>query len=129
MRISKRIKWIDITLFLLLILTVSIIVLSFVKKPLETAEIKNFESCVLAGNPVMGSYPRQCRDEKTGNIFVEEIKDKFYCVSEDRNAEACIQVYQPVCGYDNNGNQIKSYSNSCFACINEDVKYYTFGEC
>lgn len=32
----------------------------------------NFEECVMAGNPVMESYPRQCRTDD-GKIFVEEI--------------------------------------------------------
>ncbi len=36
--------------------------------------INNFEDCVKAGNPVMESYPRQCKaDEKT---FVEIINDR-----------------------------------------------------
>ena len=42
-------------------------------KPIELEnKIIDFESCVLAGNPVMESYPRQCRsNEKT---FVEIIE-------------------------------------------------------
>lgn len=35
-------------------------------------EITSFEECVEAGNPVMESYPRQCRTED-GQLFVEEI--------------------------------------------------------
>src|SRR3989338_10902516 len=40
----------------------------------EPAEITitNFDECVLAGNPVMESYPRQCMDSD-GQTFVEEI--------------------------------------------------------
>src|SRR3989344_4444890 len=34
--------------------------------------ITNFDECVLAGNPVMESYPRQCMDSD-GQTFVEEI--------------------------------------------------------
>lgn len=34
--------------------------------------IINFEECVAAGNPVMESYPRQCRSSD-GQLFVEEI--------------------------------------------------------
>jgi len=38
----------------------------------EKATITNFEECVAAGNPIMESYPRQCRaGDKT---FVEEIE-------------------------------------------------------
>lgn len=34
--------------------------------------VTNFEECVAAGNPVMESYPRQCRT-KDGRLFVEEV--------------------------------------------------------
>ncbi|MFB5631404.1 MAG: MBL fold metallo-hydrolase [Nitrosopumilaceae archaeon] len=34
--------------------------------------ITNFEECVAAGNPVMESYPRQCRSAD-GKLFVEEV--------------------------------------------------------
>ena len=37
-------------------------------------EIKNFEQCITAGNPVMESYPRQCRAD--GQTFVEEIEEQ-----------------------------------------------------
>lgn len=33
--------------------------------------VTNFEECVAAGNPVMESYPRQCRT-KDGRLFVED---------------------------------------------------------
>lgn len=35
--------------------------------------IDNFEACVQAGNPVMESYPRQCR-AADGQLFVEEVE-------------------------------------------------------
>lgn len=35
--------------------------------------ITNFEECAAAGNPVMESYPRQCRAD--GRLFVEEIDE------------------------------------------------------
>ncbi|SRR6056297_669854 len=34
-------------------------------------EVSNFQECIQAGNPVMESYPRQCRS-KAGKTFVEE---------------------------------------------------------
>jgi len=39
---------------------------------LETSSIDSFEECVAAGNPVMESYPRQCRTPD-GKHFVETI--------------------------------------------------------
>ena len=61
---------------------------------------------------------------------------KNFCTPESKNAEACIEIYQPVCGW-NDPEKIQcikfpcanTYSNSCFACMDEDVLYYTEGEC
>ena len=39
--------------------------------PDSQGEVKNFEDCVAAGNPVMESYPRQCNHD--GEHFVEVI--------------------------------------------------------
>ena len=39
---------------------------------MDTSVIDSFEDCVAAGNPVMESYPRQCRTSD-GKHFVEEI--------------------------------------------------------
>ncbi len=39
-------------------------------------KVMNFEDCVLAGYPVMESYPRQCRDEATGVLYVESVAIK-----------------------------------------------------
>lgn len=54
---------------------------------------------------------------------------KTFCNPEQRNAEACIEIYQPVCGFSSSDEKIKTFSNSCFACMNENVEYYTEGEC
>ena len=39
----------------------------------KDSNITSFEECVAAGNPVMESYPRQCR--ANGQTFVEEVDD------------------------------------------------------
>ena len=44
-------------------------------QPTMTPVISNFEECAAAGNPVMESYPRQCRS-KDVRLFVEEISDQ-----------------------------------------------------
>ncbi len=39
-------------------------------------EIKNFDDCLKSGNPVMESYPRQCR-AIDGSVFVENIGNEL----------------------------------------------------
>ncbi|MBT3643042.1 hypothetical protein HN604_01040 [archaeon] len=62
--------------------------------------------------------------------------NETYCEPEQRNIDACIEIYQPVCGWNNPENIqcitypcASTYSNYCFACQNPDVEYYTLGEC
>ncbi len=50
---------------------------------------------------------------------------KTYCTEASRSAEVCTEIYQPVCGFPAE----KTYSNPCFACMNEAVDYYVSGEC
>jgi hypothetical protein len=38
----------------------------------EEVIVNDFESCVSAGNPVMESFPRQCRDGVTNRFYVED---------------------------------------------------------
>jgi len=42
----------------------------------STASISSFEECASAGNSIMESYPRQCRDAQ-GNVFVENIGNEL----------------------------------------------------
>ncbi|MBN2518764.1 MAG: alpha/beta fold hydrolase [Candidatus Altiarchaeota archaeon] len=61
--------------------------------------------------------------------------ERNYCTEEQREAEACAEIYQPVCGWF--GADIwciaypcaDTYPNSCFACKDEKVDYWTAGEC
>ena len=58
-----------------------------------------------------------------------------YCTAKSRNADFCIELYKPVCGWFNQSIQcIKypcaaTYSNECFACMDPRVEYWTEGEC
>ncbi len=62
--------------------------------------------------------------------------NETYCEPEQRETDFCIEIYSPVCGW-NNPETIQcvtfpcatTYSNSCFACQNPNVEYYTEGEC
>lgn len=60
-----------IPLFLLIIL---LGIIWWIFQIAEEPRVTNFEECVRAGNPVMESYPRQCRDA-TGAIFREEAQN------------------------------------------------------
>lgn len=53
-----------------------------------------------------------------------------------QRGEFCAEIYEPVCGwFDSKKIQCikypcaQTFSNSCFACGNKDVLYYTEGEC
>lgn len=62
--------------------------------------------------------------------------EKYFCSNESRNADFCITLYDPVCGW-LNSEEIKcikfpcadTYSNSCNACKNPDILYFTKGNC
>jgi len=53
-------------------------------------EIDSFEACTAAGNPIMESYPRQCRT-KDGRLFVEYI-------IEEQEEHSLIRVEYPEPG-------------------------------
>ena len=54
---------------------------------------------------------------------------EVYCTIQSREADACIALYEPVCGYNIEIDESKTYSNSCSACMNSDVDYWLDGEC
>ncbi|MBD3164132.1 hypothetical protein GF323_02955 [Candidatus Woesearchaeota archaeon] len=102
-------------------------------------EITSFEECVAAGNPVLESYPRQCRAD--GKMFIEEIGQNIMyhiCTEEEKQAEACTMEHDPVCAMvDNDIRCITApcpsmdaitFSNSCSACSGQAHGYYD-GEC
>lgn len=71
-----------IAIFLLLVLTAWLCYLIFLQygkqiflpsNTNQASTIKNFKDCALAGNPIMESYPRQCRTAD-GQNFVEIIQ-------------------------------------------------------
>lgn len=78
--------------------------------------VTNFEECVMAGNPVMESYPRQC--QHNGQIFTENIdqvvggdKDEYGCIGsagyswcEPKNK--CLRIWEEEC-YDSDQQEIQ----------------------
>ena len=74
----------------------------------------------------------ESNEERSNESNLEE----HYCSAESRNAEMCIELYNPVCGWFN-PEKIQcikypcgqTFSNSCFSCSDEKVLYWTQGEC
>ena len=51
--------------------------------------VSSFDECVAAGNPVMESYPRQCRSQ-SGELFVEQINpDGNDCIVTGCSGQVC----------------------------------------
>ncbi len=92
-----------------------------------------------AGNPVMESYPRQCR--ANGETFVEEVKMEApsFTACEDPRPEFCTLEYNPVCALRDNGVRCVTEpcpsfdavtsGNSCSACGDANVTGYYPGAC
>lgn len=128
----------------LLIMLASLLAIMSACQPGQQQEIDSFEQCVEAGNPVMESYPRQCN--AGGENFIEEVETpipnpapKFHeCSEEEKEAEICILVYDPVCGLADNeircitapcpSTDAVTYSNGCEACSSGVIGYYE-GSC
>lgn len=60
---------------------------------------------------------------------------RYECTEEQRNVDACPELYMPTCGWFDEGIHCFAYpcaqtfGNSCEACANENVKYWMSGEC
>lgn len=107
------------------------------------SQITSFAECAAAGNPIMESYPRQCRAD--GRTFVEEINDSavlgapelVQCGAE--RPEACTLDYNPVCALRDNGircftTPCQSFDavtmgNACSACSDAAVFGHYPGSC
>jgi hypothetical protein len=117
-----------ITIIILIILVAGAVVFSILtNQPKIIGGDKDAHGCLIGAGYSWNETLQKCvREWEQG---------KNYCSPESRQAEVCAQFYQPVCGWFNSSIQcIKypcaaTYSNSCFACANPQVEYWTDGEC
>ena len=94
--------------------------LKYISKDVEECKLVKF-FCVEGMVPFSVDTGCGCEPAKDSN--------KIYCKPEERNVGACITLYKPVCGQSIKEEPRKIFSNSCVACSDEDVLYYTEGEC
>jgi hypothetical protein len=80
----------------------------------------------------VGRVPPDCNFEPCPG----EGEFQHSCTGNDRAVAACIEIYLPVCGWFDTDEVncdaypcARTYSNSCFACIDTSVLYWTPGEC
>jgi len=80
-------------IFLIFVIAISYILITSKENEEEnnTITISSFEECVLAGNPIMESYPRQCMDGD--NIFVEEIENEIIEDEENLDEEVDENIF------------------------------------
>ncbi|MEK6891936.1 MAG: hypothetical protein AABX25_02000 [Nanoarchaeota archaeon] len=76
-----------------------------------------------------------CPSADTAPDQNESLKQN-YCTAEQRQGDMCIELYGPVCGWFDPARIqcikypcANTFSNSCFACHDDKVLYWTEGEC
>lgn len=117
-----------VALILLFIISLFLIIgCADVTKPIVCTQ----EAKICPDGTAVGRIPPDCNFQECPSDFT-----KNYCTPEQKKADICIQLYNPVCGWlDPEKIQCIKYpcantfSNSCFACIDENVLYWTEGEC
>jgi len=57
----------------------------------------------------------------------EKMLKRHTCTEEEKQAEVCVLVYAPVCGFKSDGTS-NTYGNMCGACIDK-VDYWEIGKC
>lgn len=107
-------------IFLLIIVTVIFLLLS--PEPEKAVCIDCAPNHIGGGCTFTDETGRTIQPESC--VPYDTSKEKHACPEESKGAQACILLYQPVCGNDG-----RTYSNSCFACANPYVAFYLEGKC
>ena len=101
----------------------------------ECARVK-FQ-CELSREPFFDECGCGCKLRESTNQTSNQTKLKATdCAPEQRKSDFCAEIYEPVCGwFDPEKIQCvrypcaRTFSNSCFACMDEMVMSWTEGEC
>ena len=104
-------------------------------KILILAIVVIFIALLISAVLIINSY-LTIKKDKTDYDNSDNNKQKINCLPSQRDSDFCIEIYEPVCGY----RQVQcvttpcdpvpeTFSNSCFACAEDSIIYYTQGEC
>lgn len=117
-----------LTVILPAILVVFVIFFLVMPKVKENREkniqpnVTNFEECVMANNPVMESYPRQCRHGE--QVFIE---DTGQVVGADKDEHGCIGS----AGYswcEPKEKCLRIWEEKCYASTEQEIQYFLAGK-
>jgi hypothetical protein len=104
----------------------------YISKDLEQCKVIKF-ACIKGKEPFHDMNGCGCQDME--GYQDETNMTKNLCTEKDKKAEVCTADFNPVCGWFSD--EIKctkypcaqNYPNSCTACTDEKVSYWTEGEC
>ena len=114
----KKLNQRDVIAIIIVLIVVGFsIYYSVQKKPVVCTE----DARLCSDGTSVVRIPPDCEFEACPDVD----ENKNYCAPESRQADACITLYEPVCGYP----EEETYSNSCFACMEEEVEYWVDGDC
>ncbi len=88
--------WVVATLAVVILILAGVVVYLVWWQPEQAsngkpAPVVSFDTCVAAGNPVMESHPRQCRDSESGVTYTEK-------VDQEEQPELTTQTYKSAKG-------------------------------
>ncbi|MDP3917237.1 MAG: hypothetical protein Q8Q42_03030 [Nanoarchaeota archaeon] len=110
--------------YIILFFTIFIIGCAGIQEPVACST----EAKICPDGSAVGRVGPDCEFEKCPT-------DKIPCTDEQKNAKFCIEIDQPACGWFNEDIQCttfpcaETFSNNCFACMDDKVESWTDGEC
>ncbi len=92
--------------------------------------------CRDKAQPSTSEVPPLRKAEGRWSVLTNSRGELYRCLPEQRNVDACIEIYQPVCAtvfvhcVTTPCDPVQeTFANSCKACMNSLVSTYTKGEC
>jgi hypothetical protein len=75
-----------------------------------------------------GCVQNTCVNLNADRTVDDLVNERYYCEPTALGSD-CIDEYQPVCGFDVDDQELRTFSNSCEACNDGAVSSWILGEC